>query len=44
MEIEVKKNYFPTVQPIPEKQGRVWGNKNIFKVGPMKYKWLVLEL
>ena len=26
-------NNFPTDQPIPEKQGRVRGNKNIFKVG-----------
>ena len=34
MEFEkLKKNYFPTDQPIPEKQGRVRGNKNIFKAG-----------
>ena len=34
MEFEkLKKNYFPTDRPIPEKQGRVRGNKNIFKVG-----------
>ena len=26
---------FPTDQPITVKQGRVWGNKNIFKVGIM---------
>ena len=31
--LEVKKNNFPTNQPIPEKQGWVRGNKNIFKVG-----------
>ena len=31
--LEVKKKYFKTDQPIPEKQGRVRGNKNIFKVG-----------
>ena len=30
---EVKKNNFPTDRPIPEKQGRVRGNKNILKVG-----------
>ena len=30
---EVKKN--PTDRPIPVKQGRVRGNKNIFKVGPV---------
>ena len=30
---EVKKKKFPTDQPIPVKQGRVRGNKNIFKVG-----------
>ena len=28
-----KKNIFPTDRPIPEKQGRVRGNKNIFKLG-----------
>ena len=28
-----KKNNFPTDRPIPEKQGRERGNKNIFKVG-----------
>ena len=28
-----KKKNFPTDRPIPEKQGRVRGNKNIFKVG-----------
>ena len=28
-----KKNNFPTNRPIPEKQVRVRGNKNIFKVG-----------
>ena len=34
MEFEkLKKNNFPTDRPIPEKQGRVKGNKNIFKVG-----------
>ena len=33
---EVKKNNFPTDRPIPVKQGRVRGNKNIFKVG---LKW-----
>ena len=32
--LRVKKiKKFPTVRPIPEKQGRVRGNKNIFKVG-----------
>ena len=30
---EDKKNNFPTDRPILEKQGRVRGNKNIFKVG-----------
>ena len=30
--LEVKKSNFPTDGPIPEKQGRVWGNKNICKV------------
>ena len=35
MEFEVKKNDFPTDRPIAEKQGRVRGNKNIFKVGPI---------
>ena len=29
-----KKNNFPTDRPILEKQSRVRGNKNIFKVGP----------
>ena len=34
MEFEkFKKNNFLTDLPIPEKQGRVRGNKNIFKVG-----------
>ena len=34
MEFEnLKKNSFPTDLPTPEKQGRVRGNKNIFKVG-----------
>ena len=33
--LEDKKNYFPTDRPIPEKQGRERGNKNIFKVGLM---------
>ena len=32
-EIFSKKNKFPTDGPIPVKQGRVRGNKNIFKVG-----------
>ena len=32
--MRVKKIIFPTDRPIPEKQGRVRGNKNIFKVGP----------
>ena len=31
--LEVKKNNFPTDRSIPEKQGPVRGNKNIFKVG-----------
>ena len=35
---EVKKNNFPTDRPISEKQGRVRGNKNIFKAGPTDYK------
>ena len=30
---KLKKNNFPTDRPIPEKQGRARGNKNIFKVG-----------
>ena len=30
---KLKKKKFPTDRPIPEKQGRVRGNKNIFKVG-----------
>ena len=30
---KIKKDNFPTDRPIPEKQGRVRGNKNIFKVG-----------
>ena len=34
MEFEkLKKNNFPTDRPIPEKQGRIRGNKNIFEVG-----------
>ena len=32
---EVKKNNFPIDRPILVKQGRVRGNKNIFKVGPV---------
>ena len=32
-EILVNKNNFSTDRPIPEKQGRVRGNKNISKVG-----------
>ena len=31
--LRVKKKKIPTDLPIPEKQGRVRGNKNIFKVG-----------
>ena len=35
MEFEkLKKKKIPTDRPIPEKQGRVRGNKTIFKVGP----------
>ena len=35
MEFEkLKKKKFPTDRPIPENQGWVRGNKNIFKVGP----------
>ena len=30
---KLKKNNFPADRPTPEKQGRVRGNKNIFKVG-----------
>ena len=30
---KVKKNNFSSNRPIPVKQGRVRGNKNIFKVG-----------
>ena len=30
---KLKKNNFPTDRPIPGKQGRERGNKNIFKVG-----------
>ena len=43
MEFEkLKKNNFPTDQPISEKQGQVRGNKNIFKVGRIKFpKWLM---
>ena len=37
MEFEKIKNNFLTDRPIPEKQGRVRGNKNIFKVGPTVY-------
>ena len=33
MGLEKLKKKIPTDQPIPEKQGRVRGNKNIFKVG-----------
>ena len=33
MEFEKLKKKFPTDQPTLEKQGRVRGNKNIFKVG-----------
>ena len=33
MEFEKVKKKYPTDLPIPEKQGRVRGNKNIFKVG-----------
>ena len=33
MEFEKVKKKYPTDRPIPEKQGRVRGNKNIFKVG-----------
>ena len=34
MEFEkLKKNNFPTDRPIPEEQGRVRGNKSIFKAG-----------
>ena len=37
MEFEkLKKNNFPTDRPIPEKQSRVRGNKNIFRVGLVK--------
>ena len=37
MEFEkLKKKKFPTDRPIPEKQGRVRENKNIFKVGPIQ--------
>ena len=32
MEFEKVKKKYPTDLPIPEKQGRVRGNKNIFKV------------
>ena len=31
--LEIKKNNFPTDLPIREIQGRVRGNKNVFKVG-----------
>ena len=38
MEFEkLKKNDFSTDRPIPEKQGRVRGNENIFKVGPSSF-------
>ena len=36
MEFEKLKKKNPTYLPIPEKQGWVRGNKNIFKVGLMK--------
>ena len=36
MEFEkLKKKNYPADRPIPEKRGRVRGNKNISKVGPM---------
>ena len=35
MEFEKLKKKIPTDRPIPEKQGQVRGNKNIFKVGPV---------
>ena len=42
MEFEkLKKIYFPTDRPIPEKQCRVRGNKNIFKVGLMSVTLVV---
>ena len=41
-EILKKKNNFPTDRPISEKQGRERGNKNIFKVGPISFKSVVL--
>ena len=37
IQFEKLKKYFPTDQPIPVKQGRVRGNKTIFKVGPTAY-------
>ena len=38
MEFEkLTKNNFPTHRPIPEKHGRVRGNKNIFKIGLSYY-------
>ena len=41
--LRVKKKIFfrPTDRPIPEKQGRVKGNKNIFKVGPVDPKFVL---
>ena len=39
--LEVKKNNFPTDRPIPEKQGWVRGNKNIFKVGLIKSRTIL---
>ena len=36
MQFEKKKNGFPTGRPVPERMGRVRGNKNIFKVGIIK--------
>ena len=34
MEFEKLKKKIPTDLPMPEKKGRLRGNKNIFKVGP----------
>ena len=41
---KVKKKYFPTNRPIPVKQGRVRGNKNIFKAGLKHAKLNMLAL
>ena len=38
----MKKNKFPTVRPIPVKQGRVRGSKTIFKVGLTQCNFVIV--